>query len=98
MLKTTHTPNLECFGIMFTDKFGKYYYTGDTNDFENIKKLVNDEHLKKIYCETSNASYSVHIEYEKLKEIKSDKLILMHFEDIKLYNHAKKDGFNIAKR
>ena len=35
-LITTHEDKLECFGIMFIDDFGKYYYTGDTNDFEFV--------------------------------------------------------------
>ena len=97
MLPTTHTPILESFGIMFTDDKGKYYYTGDTNDFENIKNLVNNEQIKKIYCEASWKSYNAHIEYEMLKELKCDKLVLMHFEDVDLYNLAIKDGFNVAR-
>ena len=97
MLPTSHTPILESFGIMFTDNEGKYYYTGDTNDFENVKNLVNNEQIKKIYCEASWKSYNAHIEYKMLKEIKCDKLILMHFEDVDLYNLAIKDGFNVAK-
>lgn len=32
MQRTTHTPKLQCFGIIFQDKLGKCYYTGDTND------------------------------------------------------------------
>ena len=97
MVPTTHTPILESFGIMFSDKTGKYYYSGDTNDFDNIKRLVNDSKVKKVYCEASWKSYNAHIEYEKLKEIKCDKLVLMHFEDIDLYKLAKQDGFNVAK-
>ena len=97
MIPTTHTEILECFGIMFTDGEGKYYYTGDTNDFENITNLVENSEVKRIYCETSLESYGVHIGYEMLKSIKSDKLVLMHFEDIELYNLAINDGFNVAK-
>lgn len=97
MIPTTHTSILESFGILFTDNEGKYYYTGDTNDFENIRNLVNNNQIKKIYCEASWKSYNAHIEYEKLKEIKCDKLVLMHFENIDLYNLAIKDGFNVAK-
>ena len=96
MMPTTHTPALECFGIMFTDNKGKYYYTGDTNDFEHVKSLVNDSQIKKIYCEISWKSKKTHIEYEQLKTVKSDKLVLMHFEDVKLYNQAIKDQFNVA--
>ena len=77
--------------------YGKYYYSGDTNDFENIKNLVNHNEVNKVYCETSWESYNAHIDYKLLKTIKSNKLILMHFEDIELYKLAKADGFNVAK-
>ena len=96
-IPTTHSPILECFGIMFKDEHGEYYYSGDTNDFDNIKGLVSDSNVKKIYCEVCWKPHNAHIEYEKLKEIKCDKLVLMHFEDINLYNLAKQDGFNVAK-
>ena len=62
-----------------------------SNYFENVKQLVKNEQIKKIYCEASWKSYNAHIEYEMLKEIKCDKLVLMHFEDIDLYNLAIKD-------
>lgn len=97
MVPTTHTPILECFGVMFADNYGKYYYSGDTNDFENIKNLVNHNEVNKVYCETSWESYNAHIDYKLLKTIKSNKLVLMHFEDIELYKLAKADGFNVAK-
>ncbi len=97
MIPTTHTSILECFGVMFTDSCGKYYYSGDTNDFDNIKKLVNDSNIKKVYCETSWESYNAHIDYKLLKTIKSNKLVLMHFEDVELYKLAKADGFCVAK-
>jgi len=96
MQPTTHTPILEAFGIMFSDSRGKYYYTGDTNDFEYVKNLAQDENVKKIYCEVSRNACNVHLVYDRLKEIKSNKLVLMHFENIDLYNLAKTDGFNVA--
>lgn len=94
---TTHTPSLECFGIMFSDKAGKYYYSGDTNDFVNIKNQCKDERVKKVYCEVSVNTYGQHIDYEHLKTIKCDKLVLMHFENKALLNKAKRDGFNVAE-
>lgn len=97
MQHTTHTPTLECFGVMLSDNDGKYYYTGDTNDFETVCALTCDDQIKKIYCETCFESHGAHIEYLKLKQIKSNKLILMHFENAKLYELAKKDGFNVAE-
>ena len=97
MVSTKHTPMLESFGIMFSDNEGNYYYSGDTNDFENIKNLVCDQRIKKVYCEASWKSYNAHIEYQSLKNIKCDKLVLMHFEDDELYKLAQNDGFNVAQ-
>ncbi len=97
MMPTTHTDSLECFGIMFSDKFGKYYYSGDTNEFDKIKNFTKNPEIKKIYCEVNHESYGVHISYEDLKQIKCQKLTLMHFETIELYETAKKDGFNVGK-
>lgn len=96
MLPTMHTPMLEAFGIMFSDSKGKYYYTGDTNDFQYVKELALDEDVKRIYCEVSRNAGNLHLVYDSLKEIKSNKFVLMHFENTDLYNLAKKDGFNVA--
>ena len=49
MQPTTHTKNLQCFGIMFEDSNGKYYYTGDTNNIDYIKELNENKTIKKIY-------------------------------------------------
>lgn len=73
---------------MFSDNEGNYYYSGDTNDFENIKNLVCDQWIRKVYCEASLKSYNAHMEYQNLKKIKCDKLVLMHFEDNELYKLA----------
>lgn len=97
MQKTTHTEKLECFGIEFSDNLGKYYYSGDTNDIEKIKALLQNPQFKKVYCEASHESYGVHISYNDLKQINCPKLTLMHFETLALYNQAIQDGFNIGK-
>ena len=96
MQLTTHTSKLQCFGIMFQDKQGKYYYTGDTNDIDYITKLCEDKTVKKIYTEVSTKSHDSHIAYDALVNLKKEKLVLMHFDTIELYNKAKKDGFEIA--
>ena len=96
MQQTTHTPTLQCFGIMFEDKHGKYYYTGDTKDIEYIKKLCEDKMVKRIYTEVATQSYDVHIKYDDIVNLDKEKLVLMHFETIDLYNRAIKDGFEIA--
>ena len=96
--KTTHAKSLQCFGIMFKDNNGKYYYTSDTNDIEYIKELCNNPSVKKIYTEVSTESFGIHIKYEDLVNLKSDKLVLMHFNTMDLYNRAIKDGLNIGDK
>jgi len=93
---TIHTPNLQCFGIMFKDNLGKYYYTGDTFDINYIKQLNNDETIKTIYTEVATETYGVHIKYDDIKELNKEKLILMHFDTVDLYELAKKDEYNVA--
>ena len=94
---TPHYPNLQCFGIMFEDEFGKYYYTGDTRDIDYIRKLSNDESVKIIYTEVAEDTYGVHIKYDDITDLDKDKLVLMHFDTYRLYERAIKDGFNIAQ-
>lgn len=94
--RTTHTPKLQCFGIMFQDKSGKYYYTGDTNDINYIKKLCEDESIKTIYTEVSEETYNVHIKYDDIIDLDKEKLVLMHFDTMELYKKAIKDGFEVA--
>ena len=96
LIPTAHSTSLDCYGIMFKDSNGLYYYTGDTKDINFIEKCVNDDNVKTIYTEVSEFTYDVHIAYSDLLKIKSDKLILMHFGSMKIYEQAKKDGFNIA--
>ena len=97
MQPTPHSPNLQCFGIMFKDEFGKYYYTGDTRDIDYIRELSNDESTKTIYTEVAEETYDVHIKYDDIIDLNKDKLILMHFDTYRLYERAIKDGFQIAQ-
>lgn len=97
MKLTKHTKKLQCFGIMFEDKLGKYYYTGDTKDINYIKKLCNDSNINKIYTEVATDTFDVHIKYEDLINLDKDKLVLMHFNTTELYQRAIKDGFVVAE-
>jgi len=96
--KTTHAPKLQCFGIMFNDKLGKYYYSGDTNDIDYIKKLCKDFNVKIIYTDVTSDMSNTHIRYDDIINMDKDKLTLMHFNTIELYNKAKEDGFEVACR
>ena len=96
MKPTIHAPKLQCFGIMFEDKMGKYYYTGDTKDIDYVRKLSNDESIKTIYCEISTETYDTHIKYDDILDLDKSKFILMHFDKVELYEKAIKDGFEVA--
>ena len=97
MQPTPHSPKLQCFGIMFKDEYGKYYYTGDTRDIDYIRKLSNDETVKTIYTEVAEETYDVHIKYENLIDLDKNKLVLMHFDTFRLYERIIKDGFKVAQ-
>jgi len=96
MQLTIHTPKLQCFGIMFEDRDGRYYYTGDTKDINYLKKLCEDKTVKKIYTEVASETYGAHIKYDDIVNLDKTKLVLMHFDTIDLYNQAKADGFEVA--
>ena len=93
---TTHEPPLICHGVMFSDNEGKYYYTGDTNDIDYIRKLAKDDKVKTIYSEVRVRPSEYHIAYNDLLEIKSDKFVLMHFDTKDTLKRAKQDGFNVG--
>ena len=94
--KTDHAPELQCFGFMFSDKDGKYYYTGDSNDVNYVRELAKDDTVKTIYCEVATETFDVHIKYDDIKELDKDKMILMHFNTMDLYKQVKKDGFKVG--
>ena len=97
MNKTNHAEELECYGIMFKDKLGKYYYSGDTRDFELIRKFSLDENIKTIYCEVSENSHGVHLCYDDIKTLNKEKFVLMHFNTKELYEQVVKDEYKVAK-
>ena len=96
MQPTEHYPNIQCFGIMFEDGEGKYYYTGDTKDYMYVRKLSEDPTVKTIYSEVATESYGVHIKYDDIKDLDKNKLVLMHFDTMDLYNKVIEDGFTPA--
>ena len=52
------------------------------------KQLKSRERIQK--------TYNVHIKYDDIVNLDKEKLVLMHFDTVDLYNKAKKDGFEIA--
>lgn len=97
MQPTPHSSDMQCFGIMFEDKDGKYYYTGDTRDIDYVRKLSDDASVKTIYTEVAEQTFDMHIKYEDLIDLDRNKLVLMHFGTLRLYERAKRDGFRVAQ-
>lgn len=92
--KTTHTPLLECYSIIFNKDNKKTLYTSDSNDFEYLKEKINDKNFVKIYSEVGTSS-AVHMDYNLIKTLNKEKLVLMHIESMNLYNQIIKDEYKI---
>lgn len=92
--KTTHTELLECYSLIFIEDGNKILYTSDSNDIENVKKKIDDESFTKIFCEVGE-NVPPHIWYNELKKLKSEKLVLMHISNMKLYNEIINDGYSV---
>ena len=93
--KTTHTPLLECYSVDFEKSDGKkIFYTSDTNDVDKVKEKLNDVSYEKVYCEVGE-NFPVHIEFRDLLELDKEKLVLMHFQSVDLFNRVVEKGFNV---
>ncbi len=98
-IKTTHTPELECYSLRIKDDEEEIFYTGDTNDIDLVKRMAKDKNISKIYCEISTDNYPAHIYYEDLKDIEEkEKFVLMHFNSMEAYKKIKNENiFNLAE-
>lgn len=96
MLKrTTHSPLLECYSVIFDTNNGKILYTSDSNDIEYVKEKINDPEFKKIYVEVGENS-PVHIDVNKILELDTKKLIFMHLQNENIYKILLEKGCQIA--
>lgn len=91
---TKHHPLLECYSIIFTTNNENILYTSDSNDIEYLKQKINDPAFTKIYTEVGETP-SVHTDYKELKNLDKTKLILMHIENMKLYEEVLKNGYQV---
>lgn len=103
-IKTDHCDELNCYGILFKTKEGIVYYSGDTNEINNIKALISsNEPIDKIYVDTTTADFpgNVHFNINSLakvipEEIKK-KIYCMHINNDDCLVQAKINGFNEVK-
>lgn len=92
---TKHHPLLECYSVIFTKENGeKTLYTSDSNDIEFLKEAINDRTYTKIYTEVGETP-SVHTDYKELIKLDKSKLVLMHIENMDLYQRVIKEGYKV---
>ena len=103
-IETKHRGSLACYSILFNTENGLIYYSGDTCEIENLKKLIqNGEQIDKIYIDTTTDNYpnNVHFNIELLnKEIKEElkpHTYCMHLNNDYCIERAKELGFNVVE-
>jgi hypothetical protein len=94
--RTTHTPSLECYSVIFTKDNKKTLYTGDSNDIEFLKNAVNDDFYEDIYSEIGDYA-AVHMDYNEVIKLDNTKITLMHIESEDLYERLMNSNYKIAK-
>ena len=100
--ETTHSSELDCYGIMFETNKGYIYYSGDTNELNNIKYLIdNNKLIDKIYIDITLKESDNHLDINRLNnEIPNNlknKIYCMHLDNIETITKAQELGFNIVK-
>lgn len=101
-VETTHTLSLSaCYGIEIYTNNGLIYYTGDTN---NINQVLNYLKIKDsiIYCDTTSLDYidnpHLYINYliDNISIIDRKRIYCMHFNNEECIDIALKNGFNVV--
>ena len=76
-METSHCDGLDCYGILFTTKNGIVYYSGDTREINNVKKIITSgEQIDKLYIDTTTANFlgNAHLYIGILQQIIPEKL------------------------
>lgn len=103
LIETKHVKDLVSFGILFEINDGIIYYSGDTNDLELIKNIVNNNIINKLYVDTSSIDYpeNVHLYINLLKEIIPEelksKVYCMHLDSDDCFKLIDEFGFNAVE-
>lgn len=101
---TNHCKELNCYGLLFNTNNGIVYYSGDTNDVNSIKALIDSKkQIDKLYIDTTSINYpgNVHLYIGILNDIIPNKLkkyvYCMHFNSDDCIYKAKEYGFNVVE-
>ena len=102
--ETSHCDELDSYGLLFTNKKGIFYYSGDTREIKQIKALIDsNEKIDKLYIDTTTANYpgNVHLYIGFLQELIPNELknrvYCMHLNNDDCINQAKNLGFNVVE-
>lgn len=104
-MTTKHSKGMVCYGILFDTKTGILYYSGDTKEISNIKKIIKDyEIIDKVYIDTSSidSEDNPHVYIgtldEEIPPYLRDKFYCMHINDKKVISEAINSGFKVVDK
>lgn len=102
-IRTIHQPHFPAFSIEFNTNVGKVFYSGDTQDVDMVEAYAKQDDISRLYLEVCSERYpdNVHLPLEDLDRIIPMELryktYLMHFDNYKCIERAKKLGFQIVE-
>ena len=101
-VETTHCDDMTSYSIIFEKDNGIIYYSGDTNELDTVKSIINgDKNIIKIYIETCSERLDSHIYYEDLLEVipknLRDRVYCMHLDTLDLVDKLEENGFRIVE-
>ena len=104
-MTTKHSKGMVCYGILFDTRTGILYYSGDTKEISNIKKIIKDyEIIDKVYIDTSSidSEDNPHVYIgtldEEIPPYLRDKFYCMHINDKKVISEAINSGFKVVDK
>ena len=102
-VKTSHTPILMCYSIIFNTKDGLIYYSGDTAELDVLLNIINSgKQIYRIYIDTSTNidEANVHLQlgniYDMIPKEFHNRVYCMHFNNSECKDMAEDLGFNTA--
>ena len=101
-VETTHCDDMTSYSIIFEKDNGVIYYSGDTNELDTVKSIINgDKNIIKIYIETCSERLDSHIYYEDLLEVipknLRDRVYCMHLDTLDIVDKLEENGFRIVE-
>lgn len=102
--ETTHSSKFACYSLIFETQDGILYYSGDSNDINYIKKLIqNKTKIDKLFVDT-NTSPNLETGHlyiglldQEIPQGLRDKVYCMHVNSSECITKAKKLGFNVVE-